>query len=145
MAFPANRPSVLANRKIEVGSLVGLKDMFDIQSGISPIIVWKLRFPFLPALSQFPFRNHQVEHSVIRVQPDQSPVAASDKGPPASDSGDTCRTTVPKPDPDILASDTRNMSLTPSLACRLEIGMLPTSGIPGYPLGPHPLSTGTVS
>ena len=74
MTFPANRPRVL----------VGLKDMFDMQSRISRITVGKLRFPFLPALSQFPCRNHEVKHSIIRVQPARSPVAASDKGPPAS-------------------------------------------------------------
>jgi hypothetical protein len=60
-----------------------------------------------------------------------SPLRTTASGPPASDSGETCRMTVPKAVPLMRASLMRTMSFTPFSRILRGSGMLPTSGMPG--------------
>src|SRR5664279_4746134 len=72
-----------------------------------------------------------------------SPVRTRPNGPPAAASGQTCNTTVPYAVPLIRPSQIRTMSRTPAFSSLAGSGVLATSGIPGYPFGPHPRSTST--
>ena len=54
-----------------------------------------------------------------------------------------CSTTVPYAVPDMRASEIRTMSVTPCFRIFAGSAKLPTSGNPGYPLGPQFLSTST--
>ena len=130
MTFLLDRPGVLADQEIKIRAAVRLHDVVHVPPGVPASAVGKPRFPAVPSPRQFTLGNHQIEFVLIGVEPDGSPVETSERGSLASDSGETCRTTVPNAVPDILASDTRTMSLTPSCASRFGIGMLPTSGSP---------------
>ena len=61
----------------------------------------------------------------------KSPFSTQFNGPPAADSGLTCKITVPKPVPLIRPSDILTMSFTPFSNNFLGIPILPTSAIPG--------------
>jgi len=68
----------------------------------------------------------------------KSPLRISASGPPAAASGETCKTTVPKAVPLIRPSQIRTRSSMPRSSNFFGIAIFETSGIPGYPLGPHP-------
>ena len=68
LAFPSNRPGILADQEIQVGTPVGLKDMIDVEPGVAAVATGKLRLPILSALRESPFRNLQVKQPAVRVQ-----------------------------------------------------------------------------
>ena len=65
-----------------------------------------------------------------------SPSLTNAKGPPMALSGATCKTIVPKAVPLIRASEILTMSRTPRVSNLPGTGKLPTSGMPGAPMGP---------
>jgi phage/plasmid-like protein (TIGR03299 family) len=64
---------------------------------------------------------------------------------PTADSGEMCRTQVPKEVPLIRASEIRTISVTPASIKFFGTGIIPHSGIPGTPTGPQSRNTKTES
>src|SRR5260370_3346991 len=74
MRLPCHLRAALADEEVEIGALMRLHDMVDVELGVAAVVVAVRRLPRLAALRQLGVGHVELEGPLVDVQLDHFPV-----------------------------------------------------------------------